>query len=104
MSDSEIIYFMRKSETWTMKIQELVADIRKFQEDALGHEELALMAEQFNEKVQVVKQVKENKMSAKSQVDLSRGLNRLRENKNKGSVVFPEPFKGIYRENVFKFM
>ena len=43
-------------------------------------------------------------MSAKSQVDLSRGLNRLRENKNKGSVVFPEPFKGIYRENVFKFM
>ena len=40
MSDSEIIYFMRKSEIWTMKIQELVADNRKFQEGAFSHEEL----------------------------------------------------------------
>ena len=103
MSDSEVIYFMRKSETWTKKVEELVASNRKFQEEALGNEDLAQMAEQLNEKVQIVKQVKENKMSAISQVDLSRGLNSLCENKNKASVVFPEPFKGIYGENVFKF-
>ena len=77
MSDSEIIYFMRKSETWTKKVEELVAANRKFQEESLGNEELAQMAEQLNEKVQIVKQVKENKMSAISQVDISRGLNSL---------------------------
>ena len=36
-------------------------------------------------------------------MDVSRGLNSLCENKNKLAVVFPEPFKGNYGENVFKF-
>ena len=37
------------------------------------------------------------------QEDAVRGLISLCENKNRASVVFPEPFKGNYGENVFKF-
>ena len=36
MTDSEVIFFMRKSEPWTKKIDDLVSSDRKFQEEALG--------------------------------------------------------------------
>ena len=61
MTDSEVIFFMRKSESWTKKIEDLVTSNRKFQEEALGNVDLAQMAEQLDEKVKIVKTVKENK-------------------------------------------
>ena len=103
MTDSEVIYFMRKSETWTKKIEDLVTSNRKFQEQSLGNVEMAQMAEQLDDKIKIVKTVKENKIEAISQVDSARELNSLCESKNKATVVFPEPFKGIYGDNVFKF-
>ena len=42
-------------------------------------------------------------MAAISRVDSVRGLNSLCQNWNKDSVVFPEPFRGVFGENVFKF-
>ena len=101
--DSEVIYYMRESKTWDKKTDDLVSANRKFQEEALGMEDLKELAAQVDDKVKIVKTVKENKVAAISNVDATRELNSLCENKNKASVVFPEPFKGNYGENVFKF-
>ena len=35
--------------------------------------------------------------------DSKRGLNSLCENKNRDTVVYPEPFKGNFGDNVYKF-
>ena len=103
MSDSEVIYFMKKSESWNKKIEDLISSNRKFQEEALNNVDIAQMAEELDEKIKLVKTLKENKVAAISKVDLSRNLNSLCQNRNKESVVFPDPFRGVYGENVFKF-
>ena len=102
-TDTEIIYFMKRSEIWTKKIEELVTANRKFQEEALADDDLAQLAEDLDNKIKLVKTMKENKVAILSKIDEERGLNSLCQNRNKDSVVFPEPFRGIYGENVFKF-
>ena len=103
MTDSEVIYFMRESRIWTKKIEDLITDNRKLQVEALGHADLNDMAAAVDVKVKTVKTVKENKVAAIANEDNKRGLSSLCDNKHKASVVFPEPFKGHYGENVFKF-
>ena len=45
----------------------------------------------------------ENKIAAISHIDTTKGLNSLCENKHKETVVYPEPFKGNFGDNVYKF-
>ena len=103
MTDSEVIYYMRLSRTWDKKVEDLVSDSRKFQVEALDTPDFATLAAAAENKVKMVKTVKENKLAAISNEDQKRGLNSLCENKNRDSVVFPEPFKGNFGDNVFKF-
>ena len=103
MTDSEIIYYMREIKTWDQKTKDLVTANRKFQEEAIGKEPLAELANVVDDKVHVIKVIKENKVAALTKEDDERGLSSLCENKNKSSVVFPDPFKGDFGENVFKF-
>ena len=103
LADPEVIYYMRESKTWKKKVDELVAANRKFQEDALGITDLDQMGKELDDKVKIMKTVKDNKVAAITKVDQERNLNSLSDNKNKGTVVFPEPFRGTYGENVFKF-
>ena len=81
-------------------MDELVAANRKLQEEALNNADLAQMGEDLDEKIKLVKTMKENKAAAISKIDLSINLNSLCQNRNKESVVFPEPFRGVYGENV----
>ena len=69
----------------------------------MAHADLETMARELEDKVKIVKTVKDNKTKAIVDEDEKRGLSSLCENKHKGAVVFPEPFKGNYGENVFKF-
>ena len=103
MSDSEVIYYMRESKSWDKKIDDIVSVNRKFQVEALDIDDLKDMAARVEDKVKMVKTVKENKFAAIANEDTKRSLSSLCENKHRASVVFPEPFKGNYGENVFKF-
>ena len=103
LSDSEITFFMRKLDYWDQKIKEIKTEVRKFQEESIGKEEVKLMVDDVTTKCNELKELKNNKASALTDEDNERGLKSLCENKNKSSVVFPEPFKGIMGENIFKF-
>ena len=105
MSDPEVVYYMREAKFWNKKTEDIVASNRKFQEEVLGIVDIDLeqKAATLNDKIVILKTVKDNKVTAVSEVDASRGLNSLCESKAKDTVVFPEPFKGLFGENVFKF-
>ena len=101
--DSEVIYFMREGKNWTKRVDELVSENRKFQLESFGFASLAESASELDTTVKNVKTLKDAKLVEIAKEDESRGLSSLCENKNKASIVFPEPFKGLYGENVFKF-
>ena len=103
LTDSEIIYYMREGKNWSKRVDDLVSENRKFQLESFGLESLTLSAASLDETVKNVKRVKDEKLATIAKEDECRGLSSLCENKNKSSIVFPEPFKGYYGENVFKF-
>ena len=103
MTDSEVIYYMRESKNWTKQINDLVSSNRKFQEEALGKVDLSAKATELDDKIKIVKTVLENKIAAICYVDAAKGLNSLCDNKHKATVVYPDPFKGHFGENVYKF-
>ena len=103
LTDSEVMYYMKESKVWDKRISDLVSANRKFQEEALGIADLDSLARALEEKISIVKTMKENKIAAIAAIDKEKGLNSLCENKNRASIVFPEPFKGNYGENIYKF-
>ena len=103
MTDSEVIQYMRESKAWSKQISDLVSLTRKFQEEALGKADLADKAAELESKIRIVKTVMENKVAAIGNIDATKGLNSLCVNKHKETVVYPDPFKGHFGENVFKF-
>ena len=103
LTDAEVIYYMREGRSWDKRVSDLIAENRKFQLEAYGFASLHESASSLDTEVKAVKTVKDNKLAAIAREDESRGLSSLCENKNKSSIVFPEPFKGHYGENVFKF-
>ena len=103
LTDSEVMYYMREFKTWKKQMSDIVSLHRKLQEDTLGKAELNDMMETLNNEVVVVKTLLENKIAVISHIDSTKGLNSLCENKNRSSIVFPEPFKGNFGDNVYKF-
>ena len=103
MGDSEITYYMRKLDSWDQRMKDITKEVRKFKEEALGKDEINALVDEISNKLEELKIVKSAKVSELTTEDKDRGLNSLCENKNKSSVVFPEPFRGVMGENVFKF-
>ena len=103
MSDSQITYYMRRIDSWDQRLKDITKESRKFEEEALGKDEVKTLVDEINVKLSELKLVKSTKVSELVNEDKDRGLNSLCENKHKSSVVFPEPFKGVMGENVFKF-
>ena len=103
MSDSEVTYFLRRIDSWDMRVKEITTQSRKLQEESVGINDMEVMVNTVMDKLKTLKLNKSNKVTELTEEDESRGLNSLCENKHKSSVVFPEPFKGVLGENVFKF-
>ena len=103
MSDSDIIYHMKLIRTWEKKLGDIVSELRKLEVEALGLTEVAAIVEALATEVQSAKGLEKEKVDALTAEDEKRGLNSLCEYKNRDTVVFPEPFKGVFGENVYKF-
>ena len=84
-------------------MKDIKGDVRKFKEDSIGKDEVQSLVEEITAKFKNLKDTKDSKVSSLIEEDSNRGLNSLCENKHKSSVVFPEPFKGAFGENIFKF-
>ena len=71
MSDPEVAYFMREIKNWYKKMDDMISSNRKFKEETLGSPDLEQMADTLNDKIKVLKTVKDNKCAAIAQVDKS---------------------------------
>ena len=103
MSDSEVILNMKLVKVWDKKADDIVSELRKIQVEALGVAEVQEDIHTLEGSISSMKNVKKEKVEALSLEDRTRGLNSLCENKNRGTVVYPDPFYGRFGENVFKF-
>ena len=81
----------------------LLSECRKLQLESIGVSEVEDLVKAAVEKVELLKTKRAGTVKLISAEDEKRGLNSLCENKNKHTVVFPEPFKGNFGENVYKF-
>ena len=103
MSDSEITYYLRRVDAWEQRVKDITTQSRKLQEDSIGKDEMKDMVDTVVNKLKALKLTKSEKVNQLTEEDSDRGLNSLCENKHKSSVIFPEPFKGVLGENIFKF-
>ena len=103
MSDSEITFYMRRIDSWDQKLKDITNETRKLNEEAIGKDDMNDYVVDLTEKLKNLKIAKSLKADELIEEDKDRGLNSLCENKHKSSVVFPEPFRGVMGENIFKF-
>ena len=66
---------------WEQRTKEIKTEVRKFQEDSIGKEEVKLMVDDVTAKCKELKELKNTKASALTDEDNERGLKSLCENK-----------------------
>ena len=104
MSETEVRENMSEVNDWDSKLEKLVSDKQKAEEDSIGLDIDPQEVLTMKEKVQEVVDALTVKIENLKLEDKSRGLfSGAKWNMPKESIVFPESFSGQPGENVFKF-